>query len=178
MDNRYINLILISMLMFVLSPMAWSNSVFQQLGEVTKVSPMYGMTNVTHQLPQQIKVCYKRDSNGLLEKITDGGFGSTRGLIGTAIGVTIGNEIGGGSGNEAARVIGGLIGNKIGNNIDHAKKGTECRVETQMQSHSSYQQTVIGYGVTVQLSDGKKVNVTRDFQPQVGDMLTLNIRVW
>ena len=28
MDNRYINLILISMLMFVLSPMAWSNSVF------------------------------------------------------------------------------------------------------------------------------------------------------
>ena len=164
--------------MFVLSPMAWSNSVFQQLGEVTKVSPMYGMTNVTHQLPQQIKVCYKRDSNGLLEKITDGGFGSTRGLIGTAIGVTIGNEIGGGSGNEAARVIGGLIGNKIGNNIDHAKKGTECRVETQMQSHSLYQQTVIGYGVTVQLSDGKKVNVTRDFQPQVGDMLTLNIRVW
>ena len=178
MNNRYINLILISMLMFVLSPVAWSNSVFQQLGEVTKVSPMYGMSTVTHQLPQQIQVCYKRDSNGFLEEITDRGFGSTRGLIGTAIGVTIGNEIGGGSGNEAARVIGGLIGNKIGNNIDHQKQGTECRVETVMQNHSSYQQTVIGYGVTVQLSDGKKVNVTRDFEPQIGDMLTLNVRVW
>jgi uncharacterized protein YcfJ len=178
MNNRYINLILISMLMFVLSPVAWSNSVFQQLGEVTKVSPMYGMSTVTHQLPQQIQVCYKRGSNGLLEKITDKGFGSTIGLIGTAIGVTIGNEIGGGSGNEAARVIGGLIGNKIGNNIDHQKKGTECRVETRMQNHSSYQQTVIGYGVTVELADGKQVNVTRDFEPQIGDMLTLNIRVW
>ena len=66
MNNRYINLILISMLMFVLSPVAWSNSVFQQLGEVTKVSPMYGMSTVTHQLPQQIQVCYKRDSNGFI----------------------------------------------------------------------------------------------------------------
>ena len=176
--NRYVNLILISMLMFVLSPVAWSNSVFQQLGEVTNVSPMYGMINVTHQLPQQVQVCYKRDSNGFLEEITDRGFGSTRGLVGAAIGATIGNEIGGGSGREAARVIGGLIGNKIGNNIDHQKQGTECRVETRMQNHSSFQQTIIGYGVEVQLKSGNTVNVTRDFQPQIGDMLTVNIRVW
>ena len=176
--NRYINLILISMLLFVLSPVAWANSVFQIVGEVTNVSPMYGHQQVQNQLPQQVQVCYKRDSNGLLEEITDGGFGSTKGLIGTAIGVAIGNEIGGGSGNEAARIVGGLIGNKIGNNYDHRSKADECRVETRMSSHYTIQQTVIGYGVTVEMPDGRKVNVTRNYEPQLGEMITVNIRVW
>ena len=46
--------------------------------------------------------------------------------------------------------------------------------------HLSYtiQQTVIGYGVTVEMPDGRKVNVTRNYEPQLGEMITVNIRVW
>lgn len=173
--NRYVNLILISMLMFVLSPVAWSNSVYQQVGEVTNVSPMYGMSNVTHQLPQKVEVCYKRDANGLLEEISGGLFGSNSGLIGGTLGYVIADEIGTTS---TGRVIGAIIGNKIGNDIDARKQGTECRIETRMQSHTGVQQTVIGYGITVMLKDGRTANVTRDFEPQIGEMLTVNTRVW
>ena len=47
-----------------------------------------------------------------------------------------------------------------------------------MQSHTGVQQTVIGYGITVMLKDGRTANVTRDFEPQIGEMLTVNTRVW
>ena len=43
MNNRYVNLILISMLMFVLSPVAWSQQVYQQVLEVTNVNPLHSM---------------------------------------------------------------------------------------------------------------------------------------
>jgi uncharacterized protein YcfJ len=176
--NRYVNLILISMLLFVLSPVAWANSVFQQLGEVTNVSPIHGHQQVMQRLPQKVEVCYRRDSNGFLEEITDRGFGSTRGLIGTAIGVAIGDEIGGGKGNDAAKIIGGLIGNKIGNNYDHRAKADECRIEERYSQHPTLVQSVLGYGISVRLEDGTVVNVTRDYEPELGEMITVNTRVW
>ena len=174
-NTDILTIILVGIVMIFISPLAQANTVFQQVGTVTNVSPMYGHTQINQQLPEKVRVCYKRDANGLLEEVSTGLFGSNQGLIGGTVGYVIAEELGA---NDAGRIIASMIGNKIGNDFDHRKQSDECRIETRMTSHPTIQQTIIGYGVTVELDSGKKVNVTRDFEPQIGEMITVNMRVW
>ena len=175
MNNRYVNLILISMLMFVLSPVAWSQQVYQQVLEVTNVNPLHSMQTTYKNVQQKQEVCYKRNSEGFLEQITERGFGSTSGLVGSAVGVAIADELGA---NDAGRIVAGLLGNRIGNNYNHKNKADECRIEMVTNAVPYNAPVIIGYQITGVLADGTRANVTRDYEPEVGELITVNTRVW
>ena len=175
MNNRYVNLILMSMLMFVLSPVAWSQQVYQQVLEVTNVNPLHSMQTTYKNVQQKQEVCYKRNSEGFLEQITDRGFGSTSGLVGSAVGVAIADELGA---NDAGRIVAGLLGNRIGNNYNHKNKADECRIEMVTNAVPYNAPVIIGYQITGILADGTRANVTRDYEPEVGELITVNTRVW
>lgn len=175
MNNRYVNLILISMLMFVLSPVAWSQQVYQQVLEVTNVNPLHSMQTTYKNVQQKQEVCYKRNSEGFLEQITERGFGSTSGLVGSAVGVAIADELGA---NDAGRIVAGLLGNRIGNNYNHKNKADECRIELVTNAVPYNAPVIIGYQITGVLADGTRANVTRDYEPEVGELITVNTRVW
>lgn len=175
MNNRYVNLILISMLMFVLSPVAWSQQVYQQVLEVTNVNPLHSMQTTYKNVQQKQEVCYKRNSEGFLEQITERGFGSTSGLVGSAVGVAIADELGA---NDAGRIVAGLLGNRIGNNYNHKNKADECRIELVTNAVPYNAPVIIGYQISGVLADGTRANVTRDYEPEVGELITVNTRVW
>ena len=175
MNNRYVNLILISMLMFVLSPVAWSQQVYQQVLEVTNVNPLHSMQTTYKNVQQKQEVCYKRNSEGFLEQITERGFGSTSGLVGSAVGVAIADELGA---NDAGKIVAGLLGNRLGNNYNHKNKADECRIELVTNAVPYNAPVVIGYSITGRLSDGTIAYVTRDYKPEVGELITVNTRVW
>jgi len=174
--NRYVNLILISMLLFVLSPVAWAGQVYQQVMEVTNVSELHQLQTTYKNVPEKREVCYRRNSQGLLEEITDKGFGSTKGLFGAAVGYSVADELGIDS--DAGRIVAGLIGNKIGNNWDNKSKADECRIETVTSAVPYNAPVVIGYQITGRLKDGTIAYVTRDFKPELGELITVNTRVW
>ena len=175
MNNRYVNLILMSMLMFVLSPVAWSQQVYQQVLEVTNVNPLHSMQTTYKNVQQKQEVCYKRNSEGFLEQITERGFGSASGLVGSAVGVAIADELGA---NDAGRIVAGLLGNRIGNNYNHKNKADECRIEMVTNAVPYNAPVIIGYQITGILADGTRANVTRDYEPEVGELITVNTRVW
>ena len=176
MNNRYVNLILIGMIMFMLSPVAWSEQVFQQTMTVDNVNELTSLRTVYKDVESREKVCYKRNSKGVLEQITERGFGSTSGLVGAGVGVAIADELGA---SDAGKIVAGLLGNRIGNNMDHKnQKGTECRIETVINTVPYNAPVVIGFGITGTLSDGTRANVTRDFRPEIGELITVNTRVW
>jgi uncharacterized protein YcfJ len=145
--------------------------------KVISVDPVY--KNVTrHQtVTETRKVCYRENqSSGLLERVVDGGFGSTEGLVGTGVGVAIGSEIGGGRGNDAAKIIGGLIGNKIGNNIANNKRN-QCEYEDIQRQQPYTVQEISKYKITVEMEDSQFV-VTRQYQPRVGDYIPVSLNVY
>ena len=72
----------------------------------------------------------------------------------------------------------GLIGNKIGNNWDNKSKADECRIETVTSAVPYNAPVVIGYQITGRLKDGTIAYVTRDFKPELGELITVNTRVW
>jgi uncharacterized protein YcfJ len=143
---------------------------------VVDVDPVYKNVTRYHTVVETRKVCYReRRSDGLLEKIVDGGFGSTEGLIGTGIGVAIGSEIGGGRGNDAAKIIGGLIGNRVGNNVARSNNN-RCEFEDVERREPYTTQEISSYQVTVEM-EGSTFNVNRPFRPQVGDYIPVQLRV-
>ncbi len=153
---------------------------------VTNVQPIQKTVTRYQDVPYNEQVCYRmqRNSDGLLEKVVDGGFGSTEGLVGGAIGYGIGNEIGGGSGNEIAKVLGTILGNKIGNNIANNKPSSPQQCETRTTyRRETYQETIItGYKVTGDLFSnvhtGTRVTVERPNSPSIGSTIYVNFRVW
>lgn len=153
---------------------------------VTNVQPIQKTVTRYQDVPYNEQVCYRmqRNSDGLLEKVVDGGFGSTEGLVGGAIGYGIGNEIGGGSGNEIAKVLGTILGNKIGNNIANNKPSSPQQCETRTTyKRESYRETVTtGYKVTGDLfsnvHSGTQVTVERPHSPAIGSTIYVNYRVW
>ena len=153
---------------------------------VTNVQPIQKTVTRHQDVPYNEQVCYRmqRNSDGLLEKVVDGGFGSTEGLVGGAIGYGIGNEIGGGSGNEIAKVLGTILGNKIGNNIANNKPSSPQQCETRTTyRRETYQETIItGYKVTGDLFSnvhtGTRVTVERPNSPSIGSTIYVNFRVW
>ena len=143
---------------------------------VVGVDPVYKNVTRYQTVVETRKVCYRENrSNGVLERVVDGGFGSTEGLIGTAAGVAIGSEIGGGRGNDAAKIIGGLIGNKIGNSIADNNRG-RCEFEDVERQEPYTVQEISNYRVTVEM-EGSQFVVTRQYQPRVGDYIPVSLRV-
>ena len=145
--------------------------------EVVSVSPVY--TNVIRhqQVPVTRTVCEntgRRDS-GLIEKGVSGMFGSTDGLIGTAIGVAIGEHVGGGRGNDAAKIIGGIWGNKLGNNRASRRSNTCYEVES-AHSQERWVKEVTSYSVTVDLN-GSLYNVERRSEPRIGSYINVAVSV-
>ena len=161
--------------------LALAVSTTSALGEgvelrVLNVDPVYRNVIRYHTIVETKKVCYRENrSNGLLERVVDGGFGSTEGLIGTGVGVAIGERIGGGSGNDAAKIIGGLIGNKIGNNVAD-KNRRRCEFEDIERREPYTAQEISNYRVTVEM-EGSKFIVSRSFQPRVGDYISVRLQV-
>ena len=143
--------------------------------EVLNVSPVYKQVVVQVPVSYETEVCskYKRNSKGALEKIVDGGFGSTSGLVGAAAGAAIVDELGG---NSNAKVLGGLLGNKIGNNIDEQNSITKCEMETRTKYESQNQERLEHYLITVTHA-GDEFTVQRSFSPRVGEMVNVNMSV-
>lgn len=143
---------------------------------VVNVDPVYKNVTRYHSVIETKKVCYRENrSNGVLERIVDGGFGSTEGFIGAAAGVAIGDKIGGGGDNDAAKVIGGLIGNKIGNKVADNNRNS-CKYEDIERREPYTVQEISNYKVTVEM-EGSRFVVTRQFQPMVGDYIPVSLRV-
>ena len=129
-------------------------------------------------VPTQQLVCgyeAQRNGTGYIERGVNGIFGSTEGLLGTAVGVAIGDKIGGGSGNEAAKVIGGVLGNKVGNNISR-NRDENCREVTRMVQQRYTETVVTGYNVLVEL-DGEQYWVKRNYEPQVDSYIPVRVTV-
>jgi len=144
--------------------------------KVVGVDPVYRDVTRYQTVVETRQVCYRENqSNGLLERVVDGGFGSTEGLIGTAAGVAIGEHIGGGRGNDAAKIIGALIGNKVGNSIADSKRGT-CEYEDIQRQEPYTVQEISNYRVTVEM-EGSQFVVTRQYQPRIGDYIPVSLRV-
>lgn len=143
---------------------------------VLDVDPVYRNVTRYHTVVETKKVCYRENrSSGLLERVVDGGFGSTEGLIGAGVGVAIGEHIGGGRGNDAAKIIGGLIGNKIGNNVADKNRG-RCEFEDIERREPYTVQEISNYRITVEM-EGSTFIVSRPFQPRVGDYIPVSLRV-
>ena len=180
------NLILIPLLL--VSSVAFADSSVDM--EVTDVQAIYTTTNVnvpTNVTEEQCvnfdEVSYRRNSRGVLEKITNGGFGSTGGLLGTVASVAIIDELGG---NDAAKIIGGLLGNKIGNDISDRRRnnqnGMHCELVTRVKYVRQQENVLDHYLVTVKDHYIGKTPLTfqvkRNFAPVVGDTIRVSIRVW
>lgn len=147
---------------------------------VTDVNPIYKTVQRYEDVPFTETVCYRyqRNSEGLLEKVVDNGFGSTQGLIGAGVGVAIGEKIGGGSGNDAAKIVFGLIGNKIGNDIaQRSAPKTSCEEVTTYHRNTYHETVVTGYNVTGTVN-GQTVTVERPHQPAIGSSISVRLRVW
>jgi uncharacterized protein YcfJ len=133
----------------------------------------YQATNVSE------NVCYQNEmgrGDGWIERGTNGVFGSTAGLIGTAVGVAIGSEIGGGRGNDAAKIVGGLVGNSVGNSVARNNQGTRCETVTRVQNVPYSQMVITDYRVHVELNGGR-YTVIRSSQPIVGTYIPVNLNV-
>lgn len=164
------------LVIFIMSMIAVAANAQGVSLKVVNVDPIYRNVTRYHSVIETREVCYRENqSNGLLERIVDGGFGSTEGLIGTAAGVALGDKIGGGGGNDAAKVIGGLIGNKIGNNIADSKRN-KCEYEDIERREPYTVQEISNYRITVEM-EGSTFVVTRPFQPRVGDYIPVSLRV-
>lgn len=158
--------------------------------EVVDVREIYTQRAVSVPVEVDQEYCYtenqyRRNSRGMLEKITDGGFGSTGGLLGTAAGVAIVDELGG---NDATKIIGGLLGNKIGNDISDKRRNdrdiTRCEIKTVTKYERRYEDHLDHYLITVKLDtdplkrNTKQFKVKRNFAPAVGDTIRVQISVW
>jgi len=152
-------------------------------GRVVAVDPVY--TNVvSYNRVQAIEtICedvrYARRSDGLIERGTNGIFGSTQGLIGTAAGVAIGSQIGGGSGTSWAMAIGGLLGNSMGNNVARSRQNRTlvCDDVVQWIDEPVIEREFQHYNVTVDVQ-GQRFTVIRYTAPEIGEMtpITINVR--
>ena len=144
--------------------------------KVISVDPVYKNVTRYQTVTETRKVCYRENqSSGLLERVVDGGFGSTEGLIGAGVGVAIGSEIGGGRGNDAAKIIGGLIGNKIGNDIANNKRN-QCEYEDVQRREPYTVREISNYRITVEM-ENSQFTVTRPYQPRVGDYIPVSLQV-
>ena len=94
--------------------------------EVVKTKPVFRNISVQTPVSYETEVChdYKRNNKGALEKVVDGAFGSTGGLVGAAAGVAVVDKLGG---NTGAKVLGGLLGNQIGNDVRSQNKNVRLK---------------------------------------------------
>ena len=143
--------------------------------KVTNVTPNYRTITEYHTIIETKEVCYRvNESNGVLERIVDGSFGSTEGFVGTAAGAAIGDVIGGGGDNTAVKIIGGVIGNKVGNNIADKKRNTCEYIDVERKEPYNVQ-VISDYNVTVNF-DGQPFTVRRPYQPKIGQRIEVDMR--
>jgi len=177
------NLILIPLLL--VSSVAFANTTVDM--EVSDIREVYKQRAVSVPVQVDQEYCYseneyRRNSRGVLEKITNGGFGSTGGLLGTAASVAIIDELGG---NDAAKIIGGLLGNKIGNDISDRRRnnrGVNCEIRTVTNYERRYEDHLDHYLVTGFVGSNqfqvKRIYNNGHSAPTVGDTIRVRVNVW
>lgn len=155
-----------------------STSALAEEARVVSVDPVYKDVIRYERVVTTEMVCsdyMNAQNDGWIERGTAGVFGSTEGLLGTAIGVAIGEHIGGGSGNEAAKVIGGILGNRVGNNVARNRNSVCQPVER--ASNVPYNDTYLDHYRVRVLIDNNEYVVTRNHEPVVGSYIPVNISV-
>ena len=162
--------------LLALGLVAVSNAALGADALVLDVHPQYKNVTQYEQVVTTEFVCNNNRSNdGLIERGTAGVFGSTQGLIGTAIGVAIGSEIGGGRGRDAAKIVGGIVGNRVGNNIARGQSQS-CQPVERVRNQPYTVQVVDHYRVTVELG-GQNHVIYRNQQPAVGQYIPVRVSV-
>lgn len=162
--------------LLALGLVAASSSVFGADALVLDVNPQYKNVTQYEKVVTTEFVCNNyRSNDGLIERGTAGVFGSTQGLIGTAIGVAIGDKIGNGSGRDAAKVVGGIVGNRIGNNI--ARGQSQSCEPVDRVVNQPYTVTVVDhYRVTVEMG-GQRHVIYRNNEPTIGEYIPVRVTV-
>ena len=171
--KKFISISILSVaVLFSLSAEAKTNQM-----EVIDVQPVVRNVAVNVPVNFQEEVCYryKVNSRGVLEKIVDNGFGSQGGLLGTAAGVAIADEF---DGNDAVKILAGLVGNRIGNDLSQKHNGQRhCEMQTVTKYERHFENRVTGYRVTVN-HYGLQFTINRNQEPQIGQMITVNVSAW
>ena len=162
---------MIRLLLLLLPSIAFAQASYM---EVVNVTPNYRTVTRYQTVVETMEVCYRvNEFNGMLERIVDGSFGSTEGLVGTVAGAAIGDVIGGGGDNTTVKVIGGVIGNKIGNNIADKRNNT-CKYEDITRKEPYNVQEMVSYHVVVK-SDNSQYTVVRPYSPTIGERIKVSV---
>jgi len=152
----------------------------QKMGIVVSSDPVYNSFTRYERVATTETVCrdYMYTSNdGWIEQGTSSVFGSTQGLLGTAIGVAIGEHIGGGRGNDAAKIVGGIVGNRVGNNMARSRSAQRvCEPVTTYTDVPYVDNIVDHYRVVVKINNSEYV-VNRSYSPEIGRAIPVDLTV-
>lgn len=174
---KQLNKTLLAIALTLTASEAFAYDQRSEMATVVDVQPIFSNVVKYEQVPVIKSVCNntRRDSQGLIERGVNGGFGSQEGLLGTVIGYGIGNEIGGGSGNDIAKVLGAVVGNKIGNNRA-ATKSSRCEMVETYEEQAFWAKDVTSYTVSVDVG-GSIYTVNRRAEPAIGSAIRVNVSV-
>jgi uncharacterized protein YcfJ len=163
----------VTCLLFSASALADTHALVVGIDPIYREEVRYQAINISE------NICYQNQmgrGDGWIERGSNCVFGSTAGLIGTAVGVAIGSEIGGGRGRDAAKIVGGIVGNSVGNNVARNNQGTRCETVTRVQNTPYTEMVVSNYRVHVELNGGRYTAI-RSSQPIVGTYIPVSLNV-
>lgn len=148
--NRYIPILMASLLFFCQSALAKPHNHFYDYGKVIKVTPVYH----TYHSPKQR--CYRHYDDYRRHKGHHLGYRndtSISTIVGAVAGGTIGNQLGKGKENRAAytaagAVVGGVIGHELADNRHRHQYDKHARCYDKQQQYSySNRKKLKGYNV-------------------------------
>lgn len=145
--------------------------------KVISVNPVHQYRTVYDYVTEYQYQCgVVNNSRGVIERTTNGVFGSQEGAIGAIAGAAIGSQVGGGSGREIATAMGAIVGNKMGNDVAQRNR-EECRPIPVRRTITNTIPYVSHYNVTVDIN-GSIYTVQRNHSPAIGSVInvTLNVR--
>lgn len=180
--KAFVAILLFAMASITLVAMSSAAQAGQNKGLVLQVDPIYTSVVRYERVAAQETICedvrQARRSDGLIERGSNGVFGSPRGLLGTAAGVAIGSQVGGGSGTDWAMVVGGLLGNSVGNQSARNSQNSNlyCHEVVTWHSVPQIESELQYYNVTVDIQ-GQRFTVKRYTAPNVGERIPVNINV-
>jgi uncharacterized protein YcfJ len=140
---------------------------------VLKVEPAWRMLTVVEQVPQVIEVCRdSRGNPGLIGGLADGLFGSTGGVVGSAIGYVIADELGGsGTRRDITRIAGTVVGNAVGNSVhESSQRKSNCEYREVTVTRDVVKPVADGYMIDVEMN-GSRFTVQRGYSPEVGSKI-------
>jgi uncharacterized protein YcfJ len=143
---------------------------------VVNVNPAYQYRTVYDYVTEYEYHCgVVNNSRGVIERTTNGLFGSYEGTLGTIAGAVIGSQVGGGSGQEIATAVGAIVGNKMGNDVARNHR-EECRPIPIRRTIPNTVTYISHYNVTVDINGGI-YTVRRNHSPAIGSVINVSLDV-